>query len=328
MNANVHTPGIPGEAAHRMSAFLTQHPALHIGSVGQSPLLGGAKRDVIHDIALKGDAPAFDARYLDMLLAVRETNRNLFTALEGTQAYEAKDWRKQGKAGEHQGGGVMSIHRGEVLEKAAVNMSVVWGDSYPSIEKDYAGKPFAAAGVSLICHPFNPNAPIAHMNVRSLRVGEGQDSVTWIGGGADLTPMVRFEQDTSEFHAAMRDVCERDKKADYDRYKAWCDEYFFIPHRGDTRGVGGIFFDYVHIGHVDECAILLDLGQAFARVYGTILARRVEMPYDADLKERHLHWRGRYAEFNLVYDRGTRFGLMSGGNTEAILASLPPVVKW
>lgn len=328
MSANLHTPGIPGEAAHRLQAFLAEHPPLDVASVGRSPLLEKTRHDPIHGIALKGEAPAFDPRYLDMLLAVRETNRDLFTALEGAQRYEAKDWRKQGKAGEHQGGGVMSVHRGDILEKAAVNMSVVWGDSYPSIEKDYAGKPFAAAGVSLICHPFNPNAPIAHMNVRSLRVGEGAQAVTWIGGGADLTPMVRFEEDTTSFHAALREVCERDEKADYARYKEWCDEYFYIPHRGDTRGVGGIFFDYVHIGHVNECAILLDLGQAFARAYGAILARRLEMPYDDDLKERHLHWRGRYAEFNLVYDRGTRFGLMSGGNTEAILASLPPVVKW
>lgn len=328
MSAHIHTPGIPGEAAARLAGFLSEHPPLSVVSVGQSPLVANTSHDPIHAIALKGEAPAFDARFVEMLLAVRETNRNLFTAVEGSQAYQAKAWRKQGKSGEHQGGGVMSVHRGEILEKAAVNMSVVWGDSYPSIEKDYAGKPFAAAGVSLICHPFNPNAPIAHMNVRSLRVGEGADAVTWIGGGADLTPMVRFEDDTADFHGAMKTVCENDPKADYEKYKAWCDDYFFIPHRGDTRGVGGIFFDYVHIGHVDECAILLDLGQAFARVYGTILARRVEMPYDDELKERHLHWRGRYAEFNLVYDRGTRFGLMSGGNTDAILASLPPVVKW
>jgi coproporphyrinogen III oxidase len=328
MSASLHTPGLPGEAAARLAGFLDSHPALLPSDLPTSAAIRTTRTDPIHAIARRDDKVAFDPRLLDAFLAVREANRDLFTAIEGERRYDAKDWRKSGKAGEHQGGGVMSVHRGTILEKAAVNMSVVWGDAYPSIEKDYSGKPFAAAGVSLICHPLNPNAPIAHMNVRTLRVGEGSDAITWIGGGADLTPMVRFADDTAEFHAALEAVCARHSSADYERYKAWCDEYFFIPHRGDTRGVGGIFFDYVKVGSVDECAILLDLGQAFARVYGAILARRVEMPYDDELKERHLHWRGRYAEFNLVYDRGTRFGLMSGGNPEAILASLPPLVKW
>lgn len=223
----------------------------------------------------------------------------------------------------------MTLLRGRHLEKAAVNWSCVWGPSYPSIEKDYSGKPFTATGVSLICHPRNPHAPIAHMNVRILSVGMPGEQVTWMGGGADLTPMVRYPEDTELFHRALERVCvDHPGIADYPRFKAWCDEYFFIPHRKETRGVGGIFFDYLTLSGENDLQLLLDVGQAFARAYGEILSRRLDMPYSDQLVDEHLHWRGRYAEFNLAYDRGTRFGLLSGGNTEAIFASLPPVVKW
>ena len=321
-------------ASDRFARFASAHPPLAFADLESSPLVRRAASDPLWGIARsearqgQHDAGVFPREVLSLFLAVRDTNRALFASIEAQDHLQVKTWEKLSKEGASQGGGVMSVHRGDILEKAAVNSSVVWGDAYPSIEKDYAGKPYAAGGVSLICHPRNPNAPIAHMNIRVLRVGEGESAVTWIGGGADLTPMVRFEEDTGAFHDALRGSCERNRHGDYAKYTKWCDEYFFIPHRGDTRGVGGVFFDYVHIGEPSECALLLDLGQTFTRVYGEILARRVEMPYDDELKERHLHWRGRYAEFNLVYDRGTRFGLMSGGNPEAILASLPPVVKW
>jgi len=315
-------------AADRYARFHSAHPMLGYGDVHDSTLAQQSRADPLWGIACKGDESVFPHDVLEMFLAVRDGNRHMFSSIESQDHLQIKSWNKSSPEGHAQGGGVMSVHRAETLEKAAVNSSVVWGDAYPSIEKNYAGKPYAAGGVSLICHPRNPNAPIAHMNIRILRVGEGDDAVTWIGGGADLTPMVRFEEDTRDFHEALRGVCERNQHGDYDKFKKWCDEYFYIPHRGDTRGVGGIFFDYVHIARTSECALLLDLAQTFTRIYGEILARRVEMPYDDELKDRQLHWRGRYAEFNLVYDRGTRFGLLSGGNTEAILASLPPVVKW
>jgi coproporphyrinogen III oxidase len=266
---------------------------------------------------------------LHMLLAVRDRNRNMFRLRENSNAeIKVSPWMKSAEE-KLQGSGEVSLVRGDALEKAAVNYSYVWGASYPSIEKDYAGKPFVAAGVSLICHPRNPHAPIAHMNIRILKVGEGPDQIRWMGGGADLTPMIGYEEDTQAFHLALQRVCERHPaKADYEKFKAWCDEYFFIPHRGNTRGVGGIFFDYVPLENDHEAELLLDLAQSFCDVYGDILGRRIDMPYDEALKEKQLYWRGRYAEFNLVYDRGTRFGLMSGGNPDAILASLPPVVKW
>ena len=279
--------------------------------------------------------------HLEMLLSARDRNREMFCLAEdgaegsseggaksGAEALTISPWTKA--PGEKlQGSGAVTLMRGKHIEKAAVNFSYVWGQSYPSIEKDYAGKPFVAAGVSLICHPHNPNAPIAHMNVRILKVGEGAEQVRWMGGGADLTPMIEFPEDTADFHGALRGVCERHPaKADYPKFKAWCDEYFFIPHRGNTRGVGGIFFDYVPLAEEHEASLLLDVAQSFCDAYGDILKRRVDMPFDDALKEKQLYWRGRYAEFNLVYDRGTRFGLMSGGNADAILASLPPVVKW
>lgn len=329
----------PSATDIRVESFFKQHMGLSLNALGAtfgtpaSPKVLGepAETDPLFAIACSGQAGTLPVpRYVfDLCLAVRNLNREMFHTVENGERVQAKAWRKTGSQGEAQGGGVMSLLRGQTLEKAAVNASVVWGPEYPSIEKDYAGKPYIACGVSLICHPLNPNAPIAHMNIRTLTVGApGQGQVTWIGGGADLTPMVQFEDDTRLFHDAMRSACQRNKLGDYDRYRSWCDEYFFIPHRGETRGVGGIFFDYLHVGSPDDFQLLLDVGQEFAQAYGTILARRVALPYDEALKEKHLYWRGRYAEFNLAYDRGTRFGLLSGGNTEAIFASLPPIVKW
>jgi coproporphyrinogen III oxidase len=166
------------------------------------------------------------------------------------------------------------------------------------------------------------------MNVRVLTVGRGADAITWVGGGGDLTPMIPYDEDTEEFHAALRKTCDDHPLGDYPRFRSWCDDYFFIPHRGQTRGVGGIFFDYLPIKGPSDSAFLAMVGTAFARAYGNILARRLDTAFTAEQKEEHLYWRGRYAEFNLVYDRGTRFGLLSGGNTEAIFGSLPPVVKW
>jgi coproporphyrinogen III oxidase len=167
-------------------------------------------------------------------------------------------------------------------------------------------------------------APIAHMNVRCLEVGD----TFWVGGGADLTPFKIFDEDTKAFHHALEVACQGESHGNYEKYKAWCDEYFFIPHRKSARGVGGIFFDYLK-GDFDELtAFLGKVTDAYCTVYPEILKRRKDMPFTPEDKEGQLYWRGRYAEFNLAWDRGTRFGLMTGGNTEAIFVSLPPVVKW
>ena len=332
-------PGAPDDhgqmasrkAAERLEQFLKNNPSLQVSNLSSQHLSANAEPDPILAIASSIPHCPITPESVDLLLAVRNINRNMFAALDPSAHIEIKPWNKKGIEGEPQGGGVTSILRGDILEKAAVNMSVVCGPSYPSLEKEYSGKPFTAAGVSLICHPKNPNAPIAHMNVRMLTVGSGAETVSWIGGGADLTPMVKFPEDTKMFHAAMEQSCIQNRLGNYPRFREWCDEYFFIPHRGETRGVGGIFFDYQPLlqqtEHTD-LGLLLDVGQLFARTYAEILARRVEMAYDDALADKHLYWRGRYAEFNLAYDRGTRFGLMSGGNVEAIFASLPPVVKW
>lgn len=265
---------------------------------------------------------------LRLLTFVRDLNREMFRSIDPQGEWNIKSWNKALDAGQSQGGGVMSVVRGPVLEKSAVNMSVVWGPSYPSIEREYSGKPYLAAGVSLISHTYNPEAPIAHMNIRLLKVGDGDDCLFWMGGGGDLTPMQRYAEDTAFFHKGFQTACETHRLGDYPRFKDWCDEYFFIPHRGETRGVGGIFFDYLNVEQSDDLGLLLNVGQTFAHTYGEILRRRVGTTFSDELKDKQLHWRGRYAEFNLVHDRGTRFGLMSGGNIEAIFASLPPVVKW
>ncbi|MEN9825762.1 MAG: oxygen-dependent coproporphyrinogen-III oxidase [Pseudomonadota bacterium] len=311
--------------AERYQAFENAHPMRNLAEVFDHP---ADTTDPIFEISKPMHGQRISTRELGLLTFVRNLNRAVFLSIDPEAQVSVKSWTKSGTDGLPQGGGVMTVVRGPVLEKAAVNMSVVWGPSYPSIEKEYSGQPFFAAGVSLICHPYNPNAPIAHMNIRVLKVGAGDDYLFWMGGGGDLTPMVRFQEDTDGFHAAFRSACEAHPLGDYTKFKQWCDEYFFIPHRGETRGVGGIFFDYLKVSGETDLGLLLNTAQVFAHRYAEILQRRVPMAFSDELKEQHLYWRGRYAEFNLVHDRGTRFGLMSGGNIEAIFASLPPVVKW
>jgi coproporphyrinogen III oxidase len=309
---------------------LNDIPEIRHKSISQHPLVNAQPQHRILELGQTFESKGLSPNVSKMLYAVRNINRLMFEKVEHSSAFTTeKTWVKD-PSGDlvAQGGGVMTLLRGKILEKAAVNCSIVAGDKYPSIEHEYKDKPFLAAGVSLICHPLNPNAPIAHMNVRVLKVGQGEQTRQWIGGGADLTPMVKFSEDTQEFHKQMEDVCLAHPKGDYQKYRKWCDEYFLIPHYQEPRGVGGIFFDYLTMDSEDDLDFLAMVGEQFARVYGRILERRVDMPYDAELKDKHLHWRGRYAEFNLAYDRGTRFGLMSGGNVEAIFASLPPTVKW
>jgi len=259
-------------------------------------------------------------RFLDLLVSVQTRLLETFDQVDG----QAKSVKTTWERGEGLGGGTMGVIRGKVVEKAGCNVSAVSGPEYPAIEGEHKGKPFWAAGVSTITHMFNPMAPIAHMNVRCLEVGD----IFWIGGGADLTPFKEFPEDTKAFHSSLEVACKGEKHGTYAKYKAWCDEYFFIPHRKSIRGVGGIFFDYVK-GDFDELVnFLAKVTNAYCTVYPEILRRRKDTPFTDSEKDAQLYWRGRYAEFNLAWDRGTRFGLMTGGNTEAIFVSLPPVVKW
>lgn len=314
------------QAEARFNEFTMQHPALSFTDSCRAQLDIDDPIFAIAEPAIHSGR--IDSEQLELLGYIRNLNRKMFGVVDPKGSWTIKSWRKAEDQGQPQGGGVMSVIRGQVLEKAAVNMSVVWGPSYPSIEKEYSGQPYIAAGVSLIAHPFNPEAPIAHMNVRMLKVGHGDNSVFWIGGGGDLTPMQKYNTDNEEFHGSFKLACDQHRLGDYPKFKQWCDEYFFIPHRNEIRGIGGVFFDYLRVEREDDLGLLLNIGQSFASAYGRILARRVATPFSEELKEQQLHWRARYAEFNLVHDRGTRFGLMSGGNTEAIFASLPPVVKW
>ncbi|HZF24691.1 MAG TPA: oxygen-dependent coproporphyrinogen oxidase [Steroidobacteraceae bacterium] len=251
-----------------------------------------------------------------------------FEGQGGAARFESTRWSKPA---EHRlkGGGHMRLMRGAVLEKVGVNVSHVWGTlSEAGIGQlpgatESAGD-FIACGISLVAHPANPHAPTAHLNLRYLAT-----SIDWIGGGSDLTPATEYAQDTQEFHAALRGACESYRPNAYEEYRDWCDRYFFLPHRNERRGVGGIFFDNLRgTDWASDLAFLRGVGEAFLNVYPAILERRIQTPFDAADRARQLLKRGRYVEFNLVYDRGTRFGFMTDANPEAYLMSLPPLASW
>lgn len=315
-----------------IDVFLNKHPILTMEQMLEHELSDPKQQDPIWSLCkMENNEFPFPPKLIQLFLYVRNLHQVLFNTIEGKEGCTKKNWSATEHHAEKKlnGGGVMTVIREEILEKSAVNMSVVYGPKYPALEGEYAGKPFVAAGVSLISHPKNPNAPIVHLNVRCLKVNDNGKSVQWIGGGADLTPMVSFAEDTALFHSHMKKSCENNPTVgNYEKYTKWADEYFYLPHRKSIRGVGGIFFDFVPLEQEEQWSYLLDVGQYNAHAYAKIMAQRASMPYDDNLKEQHLYWRGRYAEFNLAYDRGTRFGLMTGGNTEAILCSLPPTVKW
>jgi coproporphyrinogen III oxidase len=251
-----------------------------------------------------------------------------FEAFEPQSRFTARRWAKP-EGHRLQGGGDSRLMRGSVFEKVGVNVSHVWGVLAPEARAQVAGADasdgrFTACGISLVAHMTNPYVPAVHMNLRYLST-----SRAWFGGGSDLTPTFAFDEDTAEFHAALRSACEGYRADAYPEFKAWCDRYFYLPHRHEPRGVGGIFFDDLASGDLQsDFAFVRGVGDALLGVYPRLVARRKDTPYGDDARERLLLKRGRYVEFNLVYDRGTRFGFSTDADPEAYLMSLPPVVKW
>jgi coproporphyrinogen III oxidase len=272
---------------------------------------------------------------------LRDRICSAFEAIEGEFAgmpnraagrFLRKDWKRPTSDGADGGGGTMAIMKGRVFEKVGVNVSTVYGRFDPQFAKEIPGAQedpsYWASGISLVAHMHNPHVPTAHFNTRHIVTTR-----SWFGGGGDLTPMIagqrtREHPNTIRFHAAFRRACDAHGADYYERFSRWCDEYFFIKHRNETRGVGGIFYDYLETDWRKDFAFTQDVGRAFLEVYPAIVRATMNESWEAAAKEEQLVRRGRYAEFNLVYDRGTRFGLMTGGNAEAILMSLPPEVRW
>jgi coproporphyrinogen III oxidase len=259
-----------------------------------------------------------------------------FEAIEreggGDSSFDYLPWQRVEDDGGPGGGGVRGLMKGAVFEKVGVNVSTVFGRFSPEFAGSILGAAddprFFATGISLVAHMANPHVPAVHMNTRFLTTTK-----RWFGGGADLNPPIPNEEDVADFHACLRAACAAHDQTYYTRFSKWADEYFFIPHRGVHRGAGGIFYDHLECaerGATFEAnfAFTRDVGEAFLDVFPRIVRRRMRSEFSAEDKARQLEYRGRYAEFNLIYDRGTSFGLRTGGNVDAILMSLPPVATW
>lgn len=253
--------------------------------------------------------------------------------MDSAAKFERKPWNREDSNQPNEsgsilkGGGEISLMKGKVFEKVGVNISEVHGTfseefrtKIPGAEKD--GE-FWAGGISLVAHMSSPLVPAVHMNTRMIVT-----SKSWFGGGADLTPIYKDEEDTKAFHAAYQKTCDAHDPNYYPEFKAWCDRYFFLPHRNEPRGIGGIFYDYLDTDWDKNFVFTQDVGKTFLSIYPQLVRKSMRKPWTAQQREFQLIRRGRYVEFNLLYDRGTQFGLKTGGNTEAILMSMPPEVKW
>jgi len=264
------------------------------------------------------------------LMGLQDTICNAFENLDGGDSFREDSWTRD------EGGGGRSrvMEGGKVFEKAGINFSHVHGAELPAsataTRPELAGRSFQAMGVSLVIHPHNPYVPTSHANVRFFIAEKaGADPVWWFGGGFDLTPYYGFREDAVHWHRLAREACTPFGEEVYPRYKQWCDEYFFLRHRNEPRGVGGLFFDDLNEGGFERCAaLMISIGNHYLPAYLPIVERRKDLSYAEREKDFQRYRRGRYVEFNLVYDRGTLFGLQSGGRTEAILMSLPPEVTW
>lgn len=261
-----------------------------------------------------------------------------FETIESESGSDARfvqtPWDRTDADGSPGGGGVRALMKGKIFEKVGVNVSTVGGRFSPDFAATIFGADedprFFATGISLVAHMANPHVPAVHMNTRFLATTK-----RWFGGGADLNPPIPYKEDTADFHARLRAACAAHDPTYYPRFSKWAEEYFFIPHRGVHRGVGGIFYDHLECAAPgkgasfdDNFGFTRDVGEAFLDVFPRLVRRRMDTPFDTADRARQLEWRGRYAEFNLIYDRGTLFGLKTGGNVDAILMSLPPLATW
>ncbi|SIQ95432.1 coproporphyrinogen oxidase [Aeromonas sp. RU39B] len=264
------------------------------------------------------------------LLALQDQICAALEQADGTGRFVEDAWQREGGGG----GRTRVLREGAIIEQGGVNFSHVFGDAMPASatahRPELAGRRFEAMGVSLVIHPRNPHVPTSHANVRFfIAEKEGEAPIWWFGGGFDLTPFYPVEEDCRHWHQVARDLCAPFGEQVYPEYKAWCDRYFYLKHRGETRGVGGLFFDDLNRWPFEQCFDFMQaVGEGYLAAYLPIIERRKEVPYGERERQFQLYRRGRYVEFNLVYDRGTLFGLQTGGRTESILMSMPPLARW